>query len=331
VHGPLTRDDERALAAGELPQAEEGARPRAEENGSFAMSIPHMLVALCIVAVWGLNFVVMKLGLQDLPPFLFGACRFSLVALPAIFFCKRPTAAYPLILAFGLVMFSLQFGLLFSALRWGTTAGLASLVLQVQVFFTLGFASLLLGERPSWGQLAGALVAFTGIGLVARNLGGDMSPIGLTLVLAAAAAWGAGNLLGKRLSVHHQEEVTLLALVSWGGLVSAIPLFLLSWWLEQDFWHNPSHALTWGAALALGYNAWPVSLIGFALWNWLMRHYPATTVAPFSLLVPLFGFAGSALFLGEPLQPWKWEAAALILTGLGLSQIRPRPKAQPLT
>jgi O-acetylserine/cysteine efflux transporter len=271
-----------------------------------------MTLAILVVAIWGVNFVVIKVGLKEVPPILLCALRFFLAAFPAVFFIKRPAAPLRMVVGFGLVMFSLQFALLFSGMYAGTTAGLASLLLQVQVFFTVFLAVLFLAEKPSIWQIVGALVSFSGIGLVAANLGGEISIYGLLLIVAAAASWGLGNLISKKLG-----KVNMLALVVWGSLVAWPPLLALSFILEQNSWsvETISH-ISWLTIGAISYIVYPSTLLGFAAWSWLLSHYPAATVAPFTLLVPIFGFTASTLALGEPLSQWKINAATLVIVGL---------------
>jgi O-acetylserine/cysteine efflux transporter len=271
-----------------------------------------MTLAILVVAIWGVNFVVIKVGLKEIPPILLCALRFFLAAFPAVFFIKRPAASWRMVVGFGLVMFSLQFALLFSGMYAGTTAGLASLLLQVQVFFTVLLAVLFLAEKPSIWQIVGALVSFSGIGLVMANLGGEISIYGLLLIVAAAASWGLGNLISKKLG-----KVDMLALVVWGSLVAWPPLLALSFILEQNSWsvETISH-ISWLTIGAISYIVYPSTLLGFAAWSWLLSHYPAATVAPFTLLVPVFGFTASTLVLDEPLSHWKLSAAALVIVGL---------------
>ncbi|MGJ0492798.1 EamA family transporter [Methylobacter sp.] len=269
-------------------------------------------LAILVVAIWGFNFVVIKVGLKELPPILLCALRFFLAAFPVVFFIKRPAVPFRSVMAFGLVMFASQFALLFSGMYAGTTAGMASLVLQVHVFFTVALAVVFLAEQPSVWQIIGALTAFSGIGLVAAHTGGEISALGLILIVAAAASWGIGNLIAKKLG-----KVDMLALVVWGSLVAWPPLLLLSYLLEQDSWSLEGMAyLSWPTIGAVGYITYLSTLLGFAVWSWLLSHYPAATVAPFTLLVPVFGFTSSALALGEPLYPWKLAAAILIIAGL---------------
>lgn len=284
------------------------------------MRLHHITLAILVVAIWGVNFVVIKVGLKEIPPILLCALRFFLAAFPAVFFIKRPAAPLLMIIVFGLVMFALQFALLFSGMYAGTTAGLASLVLQVQVFFTVLLAVLFLAEKPSIWQIAGALVSFSGIGLVAANLGGEISVYGLILIIAAAATWGVGSLISKKIG-----KVDMLALVVWGSLVAWPPLLVLSFFLEQNSWNIGviSH-ISWLTIGAIAYMVYPVTVLGFAAWSWLLNHYPAATVAPFTLLVPIFGFAASTLALGEPLSHWKINAAVLVIAGLCINLFGPR-------
>jgi O-acetylserine/cysteine efflux transporter len=284
------------------------------------LRLRHVALAVLVTAIWGFNFVVIEVGLKELPPILLCALRFFLAAFPAIFFIKRPAAPWHMVVGFGLVMFALQFSLLFSGMYAGATAGLASLLLQVQVFFTISLAVVLLAEKPSIWQIVGALVSFSGIGLVAANLGGDISSYGLVLILAAAASWGLGNLISKKLG-----RVDMLALVVWGSLVAWPPVLVLSFILEQNSWSiegiSNISTLTIGA---IGYIVYLATLFGFATWSWLLSHYPAAAVAPFTLLVPVFGFTASTLALGEPLFSWKISAATLVLVGLCINHFGPR-------
>ncbi|QSA95614.1 EamA family transporter [Methylococcus sp. EFPC2] len=279
------------------------------------MRLHHMALAILVTMIWGYNFVVIKIGLAEIPPLLFCALRFFLAAFPAVLFIRRPAVPFSRVIAFGLVMFTLQFALLFTGMQAGTTAGLASLILQIQVFFTIALAVVFLAERLSVWQIVGASTAFSGIGLIAVNLGGEISLPGLVLILAAAASWGLGNLIAKKLG-----KVDMLALVVWSSLVAWPPLVILSFLLEASRWAEAGILnLSWPGIGAVAYIVYLSTLLGFAAWSWLLSRYPAVTVAPFTLLVPLFGFASSALVFGEPLHAWKIGAATLIVVGLGIN------------
>lgn len=276
------------------------------------MHLQHIALAIVVAVIWGFNFVMIKAGLDELPPVLLCALRFFFTAFPAIFFVRPPDVAFRQVIAFGFVMFALQFTLLFFGMAAGATAGLASLLLQVQVFFTMLLAVLFLDEKPSGWQITGTIVSFSGIALVAANMGEDISVLGMVLIIAAAASWGVGNLMSKRLG-----QINMLALVAWGSFAAWPSLLLLSFVTERSVWNLENlSGLSWISVASVGYNAYPVTLLGFAAWHWLLRRYPATTVAPFSLLVPVSGFASSALVMDEPIYLWKIGAAALIMAGL---------------
>ena len=283
------------------------------------MPAAHLLAALAVVVIWGVNFVVIKVGLREVPPLLLAALRFALAAFPAVFLIARPAVPFGRIAAYGLVMFSAQFALLFGGMYLGMPAGLASLALQVHVFFTLALAAAVARERPSAPQLAGALLAFGGIALIASRSAGEATAAGLALVLLAAFCWGVGNLLSKRIGA-----VDPLALVVWGSAVAWAPLLALSLAIEGPAaLAKLTHvsAAGWGS---IAYLVYPTTLVGFGVWSFLLKRHPAATVAPFTLLVPIAGFSSATLLLGEPLQGWKLAAGALVVAGLAVNLLGPR-------
>lgn len=284
------------------------------------MTLADILTALCVVTIWGVNFVVIKIGLEDLPPVLFTALRFIFAALPLAFFVKRPQTAWPLVLAYGMFQFALQFTLLFSGIKLGLPAGLASLVIQLQAFFTIGLAVLLLGERPQAVQLIGALVALSGMALVAVHLEGHATLIGFVLVVTAGLCWALANIATKKMG-----QVNALSLVVWGSLVAAPPLLLASWLMEgQAAWELAAHNFSLKTLFTVLFQSYPNTILGFGIWSMLMRRYAAATIAPFSLLVPVAGMTSAALILGEQLEWWKVAAGALVLAGLALNQFGAR-------
>lgn len=275
-----------------------------------------ILLALIVVAIWGVNFVVISIGLHDLPPVLFTALRFIFAALPMVFFIKRPDVPWKLLAGYGVFQFALQFTLLFSGMQLGLPPGLASLVIQLQAFFTIGLAVLLLGERPLAIQLAGALVAFLGMALVAIHLEAAATVIAFLMVLAAGLCWGVANILTKKTG-----NANPLAMVAWGSLIASPPLLIASLLLEGPAaWADAVSRLGWISVAAILFQSYPNTLLGFGIWSMLMRKYPAATIAPFTLLVPVTGMLGSALVLHEPLQWWKLMAGVLVLCGLALNQ-----------
>ena len=285
------------------------------------MPFKHLLLALAVVFVWGTNFVVIRWGLDGLPPFLFATLRFAFSALPWLFFIPRPKAPWHKMAAFGVLLGEGQFGLLFLAIRSNISPGLASLVVQLQVFFTIGLSLFFMGEKVRGYQIAGLLLAVAGLGVIGANLNATVTAIGIALVLMAGFFWAGANLVVKSIG-----RVNMLHFVVWSSAFAVPPLFTLSWLLEAP----PSamlqtlqqaSLLTWVSVI---WQAVGNTLFGFGVWNWLLSHHPAAVVTPLALLVPVFGMSASALALGEPMQPWKLSAGALVMAGLAVIVLWPR-------
>ena len=274
------------------------------------------LIALLVVAAWGFNFVVIHWGLEELPPLLLGALRFLLVAFPAVLFIKPPKLPLRWLLAYGFTISFLQFALLFSAMQLGMPAGLASLVLQAQAIFTLLFALLFLGEAFQLRQLLALLIAAAGLWLLASQSGdSNMTLIGFSLTIAAAAAWGAGNVINRKIG--QRGDVNLVSLVVWAGLTPPLPFFAASWMLEgPDLILDSLAAMSWQSAAVLFYLAAIATLFGYGSWAWLLKHHPASTIAPLTLLVPVFGLLSAWLLLDEQLNGVQLGGILLVMTGL---------------
>ncbi|HEV2566217.1 MAG TPA: EamA family transporter [Microvirga sp.] len=279
------------------------------------MPLSHSLVALLVTAIWGLSFVVIKLGVGTTPPLLLAALRFLFAALPAVFFVPRPKTDWRNVAAYGFFLGVAQFGLLFAALAVGMPASLASVVMQAQVFFTILFAALLMGERPGPHQVIGGFVAALGLVLIAwpRMTGGGGVPFLMTVL--AAASWGVANIVSKRAG-----RVDMLGFIVWSSLVAPLPLFGLSLWLDGPDRVFAALAQIDGATLAaVAYLAYPTTVFAFGVWAYLLSRHPAATVTPFALFVPVAGILGSALILGEAMHPIEAVGGAVIVLGLAMN------------
>ncbi|WP_433571391.1 EamA family transporter [Streptomyces sp. CA-251247] len=277
----------------------------------------HMALAVTVAAVWGVNFVVIELGLGHFPPLLFSALRFLVAALPAVFFVGRPKVAWKWLIGVGLALGVAKFGLLFIGMDRGMPAGLSSLVLQIQAVFTAVLAAVVLAERPGRARVLGMAVALGGIALAAVDEGTSGPLLGFALVVAAAACWGVSNVLTRKAS-----PPDALNFMVWVSVVPVLPLLALSLLFE-----GPSadlHALRsldWSGAGTIVYVAWGATVFGFGAWGFLLRRYPASAVAPFSLLVPVFGMTSAALLLDESVSPLRWGAAVLLVGGVALTSL----------
>jgi len=288
-----------------------------------ALPARHLALALAVVFVWGTNFVAIKWVLEVLPPFLFAVLRFAFALLPAALFVKRPAVPWRHLAAYGVLIGAGQFGLLYLAIRADITPGLASLVVQTQVFFTVGLSMWLAGERVRVFQGVALALAAAGLALIGVHSDASTTPLGLALVLAAALSWAGGNLVARA-----SGRVDMLGYVVWSSLFALPPLVALSLLFEGGPAIRAAlvgaDATTWALVL---WQSLGNTLFGYAVWGWLLARHPAAVVAPMALLVPVFGIAASALALGEPLQPWKLGAAALVLGGLALNLFWPSVRA----
>jgi O-acetylserine/cysteine efflux transporter len=286
------------------PRAEAGVLPPRE-----------IALAVLIAALWGASFVAIKAGVAQAPPLFLTALRFFLAAFPAILFIPRPKVKLGDLAGYGLCIGVGQFGLLFLAIRNGMPAGLASLVIQTQAIFTMALAHVLLRQKTRPRQVLGALVALSGVAIIGFARGGSTPLTPFLAVLAAAMFWSVGNLFSIRAG-----RTNLLAFIVWSSAFAPLPLLALSFLLEDHaaIWAalaRPTLAV-WGVAAFLAYGA---TMVGFGLWSHLLSRYPAAQVAPFSLLVPVFGMALTALVFGETLGAGVLAGAAVVLTGLALA------------
>jgi O-acetylserine/cysteine efflux transporter len=275
---------------------------------------------VAVVFVWGTNFTIIKVALDEMPPLLLATLRFFFSLLPAVFFLKRPAVPWRELAGYGVLTGAGQFGILYLAMNGHISPGLASLVIQTQVFFTIGVSIVINRERPSGLQWLALAMAATGIGVIVLHGGGDATPLGVGLTLVAAVSWAGANLIAKR-----GVGVNMMAYVVWASLFSVPPLIVMS--LLVDGWPAVVDGLTHSSAATWAAVAWQATgntLFGFAAWGWLLTRYPAATITPMALLVPVFGMATSALQLGEALPAWKLIAAGLVLCGLALNIMGPQ-------
>ena len=280
----------------------------------------HFLLALLVVAIWGSNFVVIRLALNHLPPLFFATLRFALVFFPLAFFIKRPDVSWANLASYGLLIGVGQFGLMFIAMKGHISPGITSLVMQLQVFVTIGISVFRGSERLRLFQYVALSLAVFGLAIIAYYGGGSATPLGLLLTICAAVSWGVANIVNRAAG-----KIDMLAYVVWAAMFAILPLFILSLIFEgwQADWVGlqQADALTWAAVL---WQSVANTMFGYGVWGWLLARYPAATVTPLALLVPIFGMSSSAFFLGEALPAWKIIAAGLVLAGLAVNLFWPR-------
>jgi len=284
------------------------------------LPLRHLLLALAVVAIWGSNFVVIKYALHTLPPMTLAVLRFSFALVPACFFLRRPAVGWRNLAGYGVLIGVGQFGLLYLAMRSQISPGLASLVVQTQVFFTLLLAVRIRKEKVLGMQWLGLALAAGGVAVIASHTDGSTTPLGLAMILAAAFCWACANLLTQRAG-----RIDMLAYVVWSSAFAVPPLLLLALLIDGPRQMADGVAAsglgTWAAVL---WQSVGNTLFGYGVWSWLLARHPAGRIVPMALLVPVFGMGSAAALLGEPLPAWKLIAAALVLAGLAINLFGPR-------
>jgi O-acetylserine/cysteine efflux transporter len=278
-------------------------------------------IALAVLAavVWGLVFIAMKVGLRDAPPFLLTALRFAFAAVPAVFFVRPPKTAWRLVVLFGLFVGVAQFGLLFLAIELGMAIGLASLLMQLQAFITVGLAWGALGELPTAPQLAAGAIALVGLAVIGSARLGRAEALPFALTLIASTFWALGNLVTK-----YAGRIDAFAFVVWSSLVVPLPMLLLSLWTDGDAtWRALLHP-TLALGLSVAGLSWGGTLFSFGIWSWLLARYPAAMVGPFALLVPVVGMGSAWALFAEAPRPIELIGAVLIMAGLAFNVIGDR-------
>ena len=280
----------------------------------------HLALAIAVTMVWGSNFVVVKYALATMAPLTLATLRFTAVLLPLVFFVKRPAASWANLAAYGVLIGAGQFGALFVALRSDVTPGLASLLMQSQLFFTIGLSRVLTGERVRWYQMAALVPAVAGVVVILMHTDGSITPLGLGLVLIASLSWGGGNIVARAAG-----QVDMLGYVVWASLFAIPPLLAMT--LAVEGWPTMMAGVRGATLSTWAVVAWQAvgnTMFGYGVWGWLLARYPAATVSPLALLIPVFGMGASTLVLGEPMQAWKLAAAALVMSGLAFGVLWPR-------
>lgn len=286
------------------------------------MKLQHQALALLVVFIWGTNFVFIRVGLDELPPFTFAALRFFIVAFPLLLFLPRPKIAWSFLVAYGVLIGFGQFGLLFWAMQEDISPGLASLIIQIQVFFTILLSAALMSETVKPKQMAALFLCLLGLAVIIVFTDGETTAIGIMVTLVAALSWALGNVVVKQAG-----DVNALGFIVWSALFSIPPLVLMAWFYEGPnvIVDSISH-LSWQGWGVVLWQSVGNTLIGYGLWNMLLVRYQAALVAPWALLVPVFGMSASAVMLGELMPWWKLLAIGLIFAGLSLNMWRTWPK-----
>ena len=283
-----------------------------------------ILLALTVPVVWGLSFIAIRWGVDEVSPLLLTALRYTFAALPAVFFIRRPSVDWRILVGYGLAIGVGQFGLLFIAIKLGMPVGLSSLVIQLQVFFTILFAFAMFRERPSSWQIAACFIAFAGIGVIAIERVQGAAALPLLLTIIAAVSWGLGNMAGKKAG-----RIDMVNLIVWSALVPPLPLLAASLIFEGPGAIPAAMAhITWRGVASIAFMSYLATIFGFSVWASLLSRYSASLVSPFALLIPVVGMIAGAVLLGEHVTTLEISGGALVFAGLLINVFGPRFFAQ---
>jgi O-acetylserine/cysteine efflux transporter len=282
------------------------------------MHIRHFGLALAVALLWGANFSVMKIGMEGISPIVFSGMR-SLLVLPLLFFIPKPKVSWKIIITIGLLIGTFKLPLMLFAIHLGVATGLTSLIIQIQAFFTTLIALALFNQKPTASNWIGMCIAFTGIGLISIQVGGQASIPGLIVILISALFWASANLILQQ----RGKNVDMLSLMVWINIVPPLPLFgtaiaIYGW----DDFEASFQNITWVSGSALLYGSLCAGILGYTIWGTLLKKYPAAVVAPFSLLVPVFGISFAYFAVNETLTTASIYGCFLVIFGLIVNQLK---------
>jgi O-acetylserine/cysteine efflux transporter len=278
----------------------------------------HLALAVLVTLVWGVNFPITKLGLRSVDPFVLTGIRFSLAALPLVFFIKRPAVKFSYVAAYGVIFGLGMWGVINYGIERGVSPGIASLIIQLSVFFTMGWGCVLFKEKLRGTQMAGAFLALIGLAAIISTREGSHAVLGVMLIVLSALAWSVGNVIIKKSGV-----TEVFSFMVWASLFPPIPLFLMAWLMHGSApFEGLQSSLDIIAILSILFQVYLATHFAYWGWNSLLKRYPVSTVAPLSLLIPVFGISSSMLLIGERVPAPDLISIAIIIVGLAVGLYR---------
>lgn len=278
----------------------------------------HLSLAVLVTLVWGVNFPITKLGLRAIDPFVLTGIRFALAALPLVFFIKRPAVKFSYVVAYGIIFGLGMWGVINYGIQVGVSPGIASLIIQLSVFFTMGWGFLLFKEKIRGAQMIGAVLALIGLAGIISTQEGNHAVLGVMLIVLSAVAWSIGNVIIKKSGVKE-----IFSFMVWASLIPPIPLFLTAWLMHGSAaFEGLQASLDLTAGLSILFQVYLATHFAYWGWNSLLKLYPVSTVAPLSLLIPVFGIASSMLILDERISTPNLISIGIIIVGLAVGLYR---------
>jgi O-acetylserine/cysteine efflux transporter len=262
--------------------------------------------------IWGFNFVVIKWGIQDVSAPMMTALRFALVAIPLVFFVRRPKMPLAIIATYGLLFGCGIWGLVNFAISLGTPAGQASLLLQSSAFMTVIAGILLFSEEMSGRKVVGILLALVGFILIAKGAFETNTVWGVGLVILAGLSWTICNVI-----IRAYKPADILSFIVWSSLFVPIPIFLYLSLFTSELTHGLNIS-GWRGITSILFQAGITTVLGYGIWTNMISKYGLAMVSPYSLLVPVSGLIFAWILFGETAEPIELIGSALVLIGLAV-------------
>ena len=285
-----------------------------------------VLIALMVPIVWGMGLVIAKPAVDQFPPILLMALRFTVTALLLVWFVPVPRGMRKSLAIVALVGSTFQYGLSYNGLKL-LDASTTALIVQIETPFLLLISAVWLGDRLTTRQIMGLAIAFVGIYILtgAPNLVGKWMGIGLAI--SGSFMWALGQALMRRLTERHPNRLSGIGTIAWVSVFAAPQLFVASVIVENQHWYHITHAgvAVWGAVVYLGVI---MTAFGYACWYHVLGRYPASQAGPYLLLLPVFSILGGWLFLGEAINQCMLIGGAVIVFGVAFLTFQRAPASK---
>lgn len=282
------------------------------------MPIRDLLLGLVVVIIFGGNFVIVKIGLEEFPPILFLVLRFGLVTVLLAPFLRWPTGRWRGLLVYSVVLGLLHFSVMYTSLAV-LDASLAAILIQTQVPMTALLAAVFLKEGFGWRRALGLAIALVGVVILVGGPERSSPWWGVAGVMAAACLFSIATLQMKAFS-----DLPATQLNGWLAVLATPQLLALSLAVETGHWTAIASASAIGWA-AVVWQSVVIVILCFGIWYRLLSRNRVNDVMPLTLLVPLVGVIGGVTILGEAMTRSLVLGGLVTVIGVAVMQIRWRP------
>lgn len=283
-----------------------------------------LLLIISVMAIWGSNFSMIKLGVSEMDPLLIAAARFFCATFPIIFFVRKPNVQWRYLMAYGLVFGTGIWGMASCSITFGLSSGMASVLLQTDVLTTVLVGVLLYKEVISARMAAGIVVSVVGLVVSIIYTNGNVTLAGVVFIMISAICWPLAGVIVRKSGTR-----SAFAFNIWGMLFAPLPLVALSVGMNGwDVLSTTYQQWSSNAWISVLFQAYPTTVFGYWVWNKMVLKYPMSQLAPMTLLVSVFALLSGYAIYDEQLSLAQWVSCSTFLLGIGLV-LYPQSKKQP--